>query len=57
MIRIVAAIAAGHLTPDHLEQAPSRFRHQHGVIVAYINPPWEEAVRREVKAVANKLGI
>jgi hypothetical protein len=39
MIRIVAAIAAGHLTPDHLEQAPARFRYQHGVIVAHINPP------------------
>lgn len=55
------AIAAGHLTPDHLEQALSSFRDQHGylprVIVGHINPPWEEAVRQEVDAVADRLGI
>ncbi len=55
------ANAAGHLTPDHLEQTLEGFRHQHGylprVIVGHINPPWEDAVRREVAAVAEKLGI
>ena len=55
------AIAAGHLTPDFLKETLEDFRRQHGclprVIVGHINPPWEEAVRREVEAVARQLGI
>jgi ribonuclease BN (tRNA processing enzyme) len=55
------AVAAGHLTPRHLEQALECFRQRHGylprVIVGHINPPWEDAVRREVQAVAGRLGI
>ena len=55
------AIAAGHLTPAYLADALGRFRDVHGflprVIVSHMNPLWEEAVRRELRAVSSDLEI
>ena len=55
------AIAAGHLTPAYLREALERFRDRHGylprVIVSHMNPPWEAAVREEVKDLSAELGL
>jgi ribonuclease BN (tRNA processing enzyme) len=55
------AIAAGHLTPAYLGDALERFQKRHGylprVIVSHMNPPWEEAVRKELKALSAELDV
>ncbi len=55
------AIEVGHLTPAHVGEILSGFRSKLGylpiVIASHINPPWEEAVRRELKDVSRELGI
>ena len=55
------AVAVGHLTPAHLGEVLGRFQDMHGylprVIVSHMNPPWEEAVREELKALSAELDI
>ena len=55
------AIEAGHLTPAFLSEALASFRQQRGyvprVIVSHMNPPWEKAVREELKGVSKELGL
>ncbi len=51
----------GHLTPSLLREVLERFKAKHGrlpkVIVSHMNPPWESAVRAELPAVVEKLGL
>ena len=55
------AARAGHLTPALLENALVAFRDKWArlprVIVSHISPPWEDAVRREMVGVEERLGI
>ena len=55
------ALQIGHLTPALLEEALMDFRKVHGylpqVIVAHMNPIWEDAVRREIAELGGRLGI
>ena len=54
------ARAAGHLTPRLLMQELERFEEVHGrvpqVIVSHVNPAWEDAVRRDLKAITQATG-
>lgn len=54
------ALKVGHLTPGLLGEALQEFRKRHSflprVIVAHMNPLWEEAVRRELSQLAAELG-
>ena len=54
------ALEVGHLTPSLLGQTLNEYREKHGymprVVVSHINPPWEEAVRRELGDVARQTG-
>ena len=56
----VAAVI-GHLTPRLLEKSLADFVGQKGyaprVIVAHINPPWEDDIRRELAEVQERLGL
>ena len=51
----------GHLTPRLLEKSLADFVGQKGyapkVIVAHINPPWEDDIRRELADVRERLGL
>ncbi len=51
----------GHLTPRLLREALTLFKAKHGrlpkVIVSHMNPPWESAVRAELPAVVEDLGL
>lgn len=51
----------GHLTPKLLREVLSLFKAKHGrlpkVIVSHMNPPWESAVRAELPAVVEELGL
>ena len=51
----------GHLTPRLLEKSLADFVGQKGyapkVIVAHINPPWEDDIRRELADVQERLGL
>ena len=51
----------GHLTPRLLREALTLFKAEHGrlpkVIVSHMNPPWESAVRAELPAVVEELGL
>ena len=51
----------GHLTPKLLREALKLFKAEHGrlpkVIVSHMNPPWESAVRAELPAVVEELGL
>ena len=55
------AAAAGHLTPNLLEESlndfKDRFCYIPRVIVAHMNPPWEAAVRKELAEVERRLGL
>ena len=55
------AIEVGHLTPELLGEALADFQSEQGhmprVIVAHINPPWEDAVRSDMKRLSQELGI
>lgn len=52
---------AGHLTPALLEEALTIFKQQKGylprVIVSHINPPWESAIRKELKELSERIGV
>jgi len=55
------ALDAGHLTPTMLDEALANFKLEQGhlprVIVAHMNPPWEDTIRRELAALSSRLGI
>ena len=50
-----------HLTPRFLEEALLAFKDRRGylpkVLVTHLNPPWEADIRRELKPVAESLGV
>ena len=54
------ARASGHLTPNLLMDALGEFGERHGrmphVLVSHINPPWEDAVRRELAEITRESG-
>jgi ribonuclease BN (tRNA processing enzyme) len=54
------ALRVGHLTPGLIKETLVDFKGRHGylpkVLVTHINPPWEEAVRRELAVVSEELG-
>ena len=56
----VAAVI-GHLTPRLLEKSLADFLDQKGytpkVVVAHINPPWEDDIRKELANVQERLGL
>ena len=56
-----AGAVIGHLTPRLLEKSLTDFVSQKGyapkVIVAHINPPWEDDIRRELADVQERLGL
>ncbi len=51
----------GHLTPRMLSDTLEVFKEENGflpiVVVSHMNPPWERAVREEIKEVSNRFGI
>ena len=51
----------GHLTPRILEKSLADFVGQKGyapkVVVAHINPPWEDDIRKELADVQERLGL
>ena len=53
------ALRAGHLTPDFLKETLLDFKARHEylprVLVTHINPPWGQAVRRELIEVSREL--
>ncbi len=55
------AIATGHMTPAFLEEALAEFRARRGylprVVVTHINPPWEQAVRREMEGLGRRMPV
>ena len=55
------AISAGHLTPAFLGEALTRFAAERGyvprVIVSHVSPVWEGAIRDELKAVSEQIGV
>ncbi len=55
------ALQAGHLTPKLLLETLTHFKAKHGrlpkVIVSHMSPAWEAAVRAELPAVAEELGL
>ena len=55
------ALFVGHLTPRLLTEELVKFKEVHDymtrVIVAHMNPPWEAVVRKELKSVADDLGV
>jgi ribonuclease BN (tRNA processing enzyme) len=55
------AIEVGHLTPALLAEALTHFKSERGylprVIVSHMSPRWEDAIRQELPAVAEQLGI
>ena len=55
------APVVGHLTPRLLEKSLADFVGQKGyapkVVVAHINPPWEDDIRRELAEVQERLGL
>lgn len=54
------ALEAGHLTPEFLEEALDAFQRERGylpkVIVSHMNPLWENVIRQELPALAERLG-
>ena len=56
-----AGSVIGHLTPWLIEKSLADFVSQKGyapkVIVAHINPPWEDAILRELADVQERLGL
>ncbi len=51
----------GHLTPQMLSDTLEVFKEENGflpiIIVSHMNPPWEQAVRSEIKEISSRLGI
>ena len=51
----------GHLTPALLEEALAIFKQKKGylpkIITSHINPPWESAIREELKVLSERIGV
>ena len=52
---------AGHLTPALLEEALAVFKQKKGylprIITCHINPPWESAIRKELKELSERIDV